>query len=288
MFKPGRFRNTRLMDPAKEGGEGGDGGGGGGDDAAATEAARLKAEQDAKDKGAPKQPSDREAELLKEVMGKKETIKGLQKQLDEAAARFEGIDPDAVRKLLEDQKAAERTEMEKRGEFDRVKAQMAEEHNKQIAALKKQVEDSVNPLQSENTSLKSQIQELTVGRSFGDSSYIRQLTLTPAKARVVYGSHFEVNESGQIVGYDKPAGSSERTMLVDANGSPLSFESSIQRIVEADSDYEDLIRSNLRPGTGSQGNEDGAPAPQQKVGTGRNRIAASIKKNPDQLKLVVQ
>lgn len=177
------------------------------------------------------------AELLKENMKRKEKERTLADQL----AQYGDIDPARARQLLE-------AELERRGEFDAVKKQMIEAHQAELA----QRDERYAALESENASLKSQLVEMTVGASFSNSLFLRdKVLMTPAKARVIYGSHFEVGEDGSVVGYDKPAGHKERTVLVDGEGKPLPFESAIERIVRADPEADALMRSEAKQGVGS-------------------------------------
>lgn len=131
------------------------------------------------------------AELLKESMKRKEKL-----------AAYGDIDPDRARRLVDAEAAAERTrqeaeqaELERRGEFDAVKKQMVAAHQSEL-----QVErDARNQTESENAALKAQLLEMTVGASFSGSSFLREKALmTPAKARVIYGNHFEVGEDGAL------------------------------------------------------------------------------------------
>ncbi|END4706338.1 hypothetical protein ABL701_003086 [Escherichia coli] len=191
------------------------------------------------------------AELLKENMKRKEKEHTLADQL----AQYGDIDPARARQLLEAEQAAEnarreaeQAELERRGEFDAVKKQMIEAHQAELA----QRDERYAALESENASLKSQLVEMTVGASFSNSLFLRdKVLMTPAKARVIYGSHFEVGEDGSVVGYDKPAGHKERAVLVDGEGKPLPFESAIERIVRADPEADALMRSEAKQGVGS-------------------------------------
>ena len=191
------------------------------------------------------------AELLKENMKRKEKERTLADQL----AQYGEIDPARARQLLEAEQAAEnarreaeQAELERRGEFDAVKKQMIEAHQAELA----QRDERYAALESENASLKSQLVEMTVGASFSNSLFLRdKVLMTPAKARVIYGSHFEVGEDGSVVGYDKPAGHKERAVLVDGEGKPLPFESAIERIVRADPEADALMRSEAKQGVGS-------------------------------------
>ncbi|ECO0921461.1 hypothetical protein ABG34_00135 [Salmonella enterica subsp. enterica serovar Infantis] len=191
------------------------------------------------------------ADLLKENMKRKEKERTLSDQL----AQYGDIDPARARQLLEAEQAAEdarreaeQAELERRGEFDAVKKQMIEAHQHELA----QRDERFSALESENAALKAQLVEMTVGASFSGSTFLREKVLmTPAKARVIYGSHFEVGEDGSVVGYDKPAGQKERAVLVDGEGKPLPFESAIERILRADPEADALMRSEAKQGAGS-------------------------------------
>ena len=170
------------------------------------------------------------ADLLKENMKRKEKERTLADQL----AQYGDIDPARARQLLEAEQAAETARRE---------AEQAE-----LA----QRDERYSALESENAALKAQLVEMTVGASFSGSAFLRdKVLMTPAKARVIYGSHFEVGEDGSVVGFDKPAGQKERAVLVDGEGKPLPFESAIERILRADPEADALLRSEAKQGAGS-------------------------------------
>ncbi|MCJ8600996.1 hypothetical protein MWH03_00180 [Klebsiella pneumoniae] len=192
------------------------------------------------------------AELLKETMKRKEKEKSLTATL----AQYGGVDPERVKALLDaeakaeqEKLAHEQAEMERRGEFDAVKKQMIEAHQAELNAER----ERVVALESELAKKTSTILEMTVGTAFAGSVFLRENALmTPNKARVVYGAHFEVGEDGQVVGYDKPAGAKDRAVLVDSHGNALDFEKAIERILRADPEADALLRSKARPGAGSR------------------------------------
>lgn len=271
-------------------GEGGAGGQSGDDEAAKAAAATAAAEAakaaklaedaksasgDADGKGARK-VSDEEARLLKENMKKKEALDKATKELQqsqETLKRFEGIDPDEVRRLLNEKKSSEEKQMEAKGEWDRLKTRMAEEHGKETANLQSQLEQ----LSTELNSTKRQVNELSIGTQFSQSKFIsEELTLTPAKARVIYGDHFDL-EDGKIVGYDKPRGTSNRTAIVDQYGSAVPFEDALRKVIEADPEKDHLLKSKVRPGAGSDSKK---PSGTQKSDTqldGISKIAGGLK-----------
>ena len=233
----------------------------------AAEEAAAEASKESEKSGEKPGVSDAEAKLMREVMQKKEKVRELETRL----RTFEGINPDEVRALLAEKKKAEEEALEKRGEFDRLKARMAEEHQTELKAVKDQFAEITNL----NQSLNKTIEELTVGQAFSSSNFISQDTvLTPSKARIIYGSHFDI-EGGQIVAYDKPRGASERTKLVDARGAALPFEDALKRIVDADPDKDTMIRSKAKAGAESKTEtvKVREKAPELR---GRDRIAAAL------------
>ena len=188
-------------------------------------------------------PSDAEAKLIKDLGKAKDRLK-----------LFEGVDPEEFRRLKADADAAaaaktekERQDAEARGEFDRVKASMVEQHNTALADLQAKLDAA----EADKGKLARDIDELTIGASFGSSKFVSEdLVLPVSKARTLFGAHF-VREDGKTVAYDKPAGAAERTKLVDAKGEPLGFEDALRRIVEADADKDRLLRAKGKPGAGS-------------------------------------
>lgn len=284
----------RLMSPAGEGGSntGGTGTGEGteGNAGEGGEGEKKEGEGEGEgtkagegDEGKKSGMSDGDAKLLKDVMKLKGQATTLAAELAAAKAAlkdYDGLDPAKVRQLVAAEEEAKRKDAEARGEYDRLVAQMGERHKTEMAGANAQM----STISGENTVLKQQIADLTVGNAFGTSAFVSsELTLTPAKARVIYGSHFEFKD-GKVVGYDKPAGASERTMLVDSSGSALGFDEAMRALIEADPDRDQLKRSKAKPGAGSstttKGNkavtEAAAAAATSKL-TGAEKIAAGLK-----------
>lgn len=225
-----------------------------------------------------KKISDSEAKLLKDVMAKKTALKEANDKLkaaDEKLKSFEGIDPAKVRELLKQQQDAETAKLEAQGQWDKLKAQMAEAHKAELASVQAQRD----ALQAQLGQKDSTISELTVGNAFANSSFIREeLVLTPNKTRAAFGTHFDYLD-GAVVGYDKPAGAKDRTLLVDASGEPLSFEDALRKLVDQDSERDDILKSKLKTGGGGKPNPKGGKAPEGKgdeTVTGRSRITSAL------------
>lgn len=223
--------------------------------AAVAEAARIAAEKAEADKKAAEEAekaktsglSEEAAKLLKEQMKTKQKLEEANAKLKE----FEGIDPVAIKKLLADQAAAEKAAAEAKGDFERVKKMMADEH----AAELKKAKDELEAERKKTSEISGRVIELTVGQSFAQSEFLKQTVLPAAKARAIYGAHFEV-EDGVVVAFDKPRTEGNRTKLVDASGTPLGFEAAIKKIVEADPDQDSILRSKLGAGAGSGSGND--------------------------------
>lgn len=279
----------KYMSPTNgDGGDGGSGGGGGdggtgdgdgdgtgGDgDSPAGDPPADPPKPD--DKGGSRKVSDEEARLLKENMKKKEALDRANAELkkaQEALKKFDGIDAEAVRKLLNDQRTAEEKALEAKGDWDRLKTRMAEEHGKEVQTLQQQIQDLTEKL----TSTQGTIKDLSIGTQFSQSKFIaEELTLTPAKARVIYGDYFDVEE-GKVVGYDKPRGSTNRTAIVDQYGNSVDFEAALRKIVEADPEKDHLLKSKMKTGAGSDSKKPtGSPKADAPV-DGISKIASGLK-----------
>lgn len=264
--------DARIMEAA--GDEGGEAGGGAasGEGAPGGEAPANEGGEAPANEGGEKL-SDREAKLLKETMQRKERIRELEAQVQ----AFGDVTPDQIKALL-DADAARKAEeanrakadLEARGEFDRLKEMMVKEHQLTLSTK----DQELNELREINATLVKNLEEMTVGADFGNSKFIAdELLLTPSKARVIYGQHFDVKD-GKVVGYDKPAGAKDRTVLVGGDGKPLSFDDALRKIVAADPDRDSLIRAKAKPGAGSAKPEAGAP--EKPVAAGVGRISAGL------------
>jgi hypothetical protein len=259
---------ARYQAPAgDEGGAGGGGGGGGEADDGDTgdtgdkgdaggegedtpeEKARKEAEALKRANGGQK-PTDAEAKLLKENMKKKEDLRKANEELTrarQALAAYDGLNPEEAKRLKAEKKTAEEAQLAAKGEWETLKARMIEEHTN----ANKTKDTTIQTLSTENASLKSQIEELTVGQSFAQSEFIKEDTVyTPAKARKVFGEHFDVVD-GAVVGFDKPRGAAGRTPLVDQYGNNMPFEAAMAKLVEMDPDKDSILKSKVKQGAGS-------------------------------------
>ena len=220
-------------------------------------------------------PSEKEAALIKEVMKKKGKIKELETQLgnlNSQLKRFEGIDPEAVRELLKQKEEVETKKLEEKGEWEKLKQQILSAHGKEVSGLADELATVKKQLSEKDTL----IEKLTIGHSFDSSKYIgEELLLTPSKARVIYGSHFDI-EDGKVVGYDKPRGDSGRVQLIGGDGEPLSFEDAMKKIIDTDQDRDNLIRSKARAGAGSSTTPRATPKDSKPKPKGVSRIHAAI------------
>ena len=194
--------------------------------------------------------------------------------MKEQLSKFEGINLDEVKELLNNKKDMENKKLEDQGQWDLLKKQMAEENSKLVKAHA----DKAVELQALADFQQQKIDKLTLGHSFSTSNFINnELTLSSEKTRIIYGSYFEL-EGDKVVAYDKPKGAQNRVQLVDASGEPLSFEDSLRKIIEADPDKERLIKSKVKAGSGSSTTGDRVNLASQVQLKGMDRIAKALGK----------
>jgi hypothetical protein len=255
-----------------------------------TEADRIAAEKAAdeaerkrlEDEKNAKKLTDKEYEFLTDALKHKAAARDAKAALDAANAKlkdFEGLDAAAIKKLVKDQadaaKAAKDAELkaaEAAGDVERIKKMMGEEHTKVVTELETKLAEKDTLI---NGAQKT-IEDLTVGSAFSQSAYIRdELVLTSAIARQVYSSHFDV-VNGQVVPFNKPRGESGRTQLVDANGSHLSVDAALKKIVEASPDRDRLVRSKIGTGAGSKTEKGGSTDTSGDGLRGMARITAAL------------
>ena len=287
-----KFRNMMLKyyAPAGEGGEGGGGAGGGeggqgGEGGEGGEGGKPPAkEPPAKEpggeggeggEGGKPKISDAEAQLLKDMMKHKEsakTEKAAREALEAKLKEFEGIDPKAVRELLDKQAKAAEAELEKKGEWDALKQNMIKAHGEDTAKLQAKIDELSGTVKARDNT----IDELTIGTQFSNSKFLKEETTlaSATKARALYGNHFELVD-GVLTAFDKPKGSKERAPLVDASGNALDFDVAMRKIIEADPDKDALLRTAAKPGAGS-GQKPAVPP--KKAGAAQGDDASSVDK----------
>lgn len=225
--------------------------------------------------------SDKEAELLKDVMRHKNRAKTAESELntlrDQMAAIQQALGdakPEDVAALLQAQKDNERQQLEKKGQYDKIIEQMRTENEKLIQAER----DRASALQQQLDKMKSDIEEITIGRAFAESKYVREKLRIPTTklARREFGDHFEV-EGDKVVGYDKPRGAADRVPLVDGQGNTLSFDDAMARLVAAHPESKDLIRTEVKPGANSSTQAKANAKVEKPKAHGASRIEQALK-----------
>lgn len=240
----------------------------------ATEEAQKKEEAQPTEKTS--SLTDTEAKLLKENMKKKAQIEDLRNQVEElkkVASAYQGLGSlEDIKTILETKKQEETKALEAKGEWEKLKKQMGEDHAKAMAEEHAKVEDLAKKYQAS----LDKIIELTIGSEFANSRFINEeLTLTPAKARVIYGDYFDLQD-GKIIGFDKPRGAQGRTAYVDQFGNTLAFNEALKKIVLADPDVESLLKSKARSGAGSGSAKTTSVKQANLPKTGQEKIYAGI------------
>lgn len=239
------------------------------------EADRLEAEKN-KQTGEPGKPSDAEAKLLKELMALKDKAKAAEAELKAFKDATGEAKPDELKALIEAKKDAERQALEKRGEYDRILEQVKTEHAKELDKLKADLAAAQLLVSQRDENLV----ELTVGRSFSESAFIREKSVLPASiARNQFGAYVDLVDGAAVV-YDKPRGAAERTPFVGADGKPKSFDEGLAALYAAHPDHESLIKAQGKPGAASHTADTGKKPKDENttVLSGVSRIALGLSK----------
>ncbi|WP_199153550.1 DUF6651 domain-containing protein [Chromobacterium sp. ASV23] len=253
-------------------GDGGNGGPGAEGGADAGDNAGGKAEGG--EGGKKSSMTDAEAKLLREVMQHKEKERRLAAELADLKSKIGDVDLEQARTLLQQKRDEEERLLAERGEWEALKKQMAERHQTELAAVQSQLAEANASIGK----LHSHIEDLSVGSSFTTSEFIKnELVLTPAKARVIYGAHFDVVD-GKVVAFDKPRGAGERAPLVNASGEHLGFDEALRQLVEKDSERDHLLRAKVKPGAGSGTAASASAAQSEPPKHGLKRIQAGLAK----------
>lgn len=242
--------------------------------------------------------SDADAALLKDVMKQKQARKEAEARAAELEKRFEGVDLDEYTRLRTEREdaaaAAAKAEEDAaiaRGDFDKVRSQMAEQHEAAIEAVRTELTTENESLKADLDKSKAIIEELTVGSQFSSSKFVTDETVyTPSKARRLYGDHFDVLD-GKVVAYDAPRGKEGRSVIVDSKGNPAPFDTAMRRIIEADPEKDEILIDGLKPG--AQSAAGGAPQKKEtapvtsrdKIKSGITDLMGSIDKASDNFKL---
>lgn len=99
-------------------------------DLSTEEKARLEALLQ-KEKGSDKQYSE---DYVKELRQEAAKYRTKAKETEALLAKFDGIDPEQIKQILEDKKASEQKKLEEKGEFEKLRQQMKEQFDKDLQA----------------------------------------------------------------------------------------------------------------------------------------------------------
>jgi len=227
------------------------------------------------DKDAKPGMSDTEHQLLRDTMKFKQRTKDLEDQLSKITGVLGDMKPEDVAALIAERKEADRIAMEKRGEYDRILEQVKTESQREKQSLM----DEIASLRAALAEKDGAVNEMTVGRAFAESAYIREKSLIPASiARKEFGDYVDLVD-GTVVVYDKPRGAADRTPLVDAEGKFRKFDDAIGVLYASHPDSAALLRAQGKPGAASSNVDTGKkPEPAKQVASGVGRISHALTK----------
>jgi hypothetical protein len=260
LINSGMYGRRFQAPVGEDGGEGGGGSGGSADDD--DDGGELEKAK----------PTQRESELLKESMKRKQkitdltatntTLLGKVSEIEKSLKTFEGIDPAVFKTMVEESNQRKEKELEGAEDwnglkdklttnFEAEKVQMLEQHTTKLGESKVDSQQTIDDLTAKLKKSDGLISGLTVNNAFGNSQFVTdKIVPSSSKVQKLYGDYFDV-VNGKMNGYDKPHGSEERQLLVDEAGKALTFEKALIKIVESDPDKDSILRAPIKPGADS-------------------------------------
>lgn len=156
---------------------------------------------------------------------------------------FEGLDPVAAKKAIEDIKKVDSKKLIDAGEVDKVKSEMRKEFDTQLIEKDNKLNDVTSKY---NNSLISGV--------FKDSEFVRNEIAIPHDFfESNFRSHFKIGEKG-IEAYDKTG---NRVYSKDRAGEYATPDEALRILVDQHPQKDSLIKAKDSSGSGNQGNGGG-------------------------------
>lgn len=192
-----------------------------------------------------------QAEAKKAFADRDEAKKKL-RELEQQGAILSAEDRKLFEELRADKKKIEEDKLKAAGQFETLRAQLLDQHAKEVDALKKQVE-----------SLGGTLRTTLVGGEFARASALfgkdAKTILTPEIAEAYYGRYVEVQDvegTGQkIVVVKHPV--TGQPILDPKTGKPASFVDAMSELIDSSPNKDAVLRGSGKTGSGSSGGAGG-------------------------------
>ena len=162
------------------------------------------------------------------------------KETAEAALKpFEGLDPVAAKKAIEDMKDVNLANMVEKGELDRVKEEITNQFTSSLAEKDKALEGANGTIDS-----------LRLDRAFDTSAFISENITIPKYIRHEYGDRFKVVD-GKVIPH---GGDGNPLMSKSRIGEIATFDEAIETYIENDPAKDNFLKPSNEGGSGNDGN----------------------------------
>lgn len=197
------------------------------------------------------------------------------KETETKLAAFDGIDPDAVRELLEKNKQKEKEEAEKSGDFDKLREQMLKEHQKEISAKDAQYVE----LESRYAALETEVKTIVLSNEIATHAASAECLNPKLLYMAVAGEAVvETTEDGKRVVRFKDEDGEVRYNT--KTGKPLSVKDRIAEL-KNDEEYAMLFKGgNVGAGSSTSGKGTGQANPWRKDTFNLTEQGRIIRENP--------
>lgn len=116
------------------------------------------------------------------------------KEVGEKLTQFEGVDPEKYQELLQQQADAEKSKLEAKGDWDKLREQLVDTHNKELQTK----DQSFQTLQAENAKLKDEINSIILKHEIGIHATVAKAINPELVEMVVLGKvKVDVDDNGE-------------------------------------------------------------------------------------------
>ena len=137
----------------------------------------------------------------------KEALLARLSEAENLLKKVKGIDPDEYKRLVEKEREAEEARIAAEREAEEARARATGDFEKIRQSMEKSHREALEKVTGELNQSREAIKKMTVKSAFSSSNYVgSKINLTPAKSKMIYGGHFDVNDQGQLVAYDQTSG----------------------------------------------------------------------------------
>jgi hypothetical protein len=194
---------------------------------------------------------NREAQTHREA---KETAEGTVGTLQQQLKVFEGLDPEASRKALQQLKDIGDGKLIEAGKLDEVRTAAKAEYDARLKTLQEEFGTKEGKLMADREALQGHLNNEIVGGSFARSKFIQEKLAIPMDlVQAAFGKNFKV-EDGKLVALDAQG---NKVFSRARPGELADFEEAIGQLVDQYPNRDHILKASGASGSGASGSKGG-------------------------------